>query len=1161
MLIKKRNKRGLSSLETRFIDFSKNSPEFFNVSFMPEQFTSGKNVFKFRPNTRHLDTKKKINIEVLDVNGNPIYHDVLPYKESDGSLVVTVYIYEETPAGDCTITFIGTAIRDEGLRIIPSSEVTENNFKYQHKIYVDPEKKNDSEIIFIQPPSISIKEKQFSVVEEKFLTGSNKIFSYSATGSYYLIDDTPVFNARVTSFSKPLVDGILKFPTLGSDYQPIANFTPVSFSYETTIVDVISPFEMELEDKLRIYGNPDKVQTVTSVRTQPYEVTFSYTPSRRLITQNIKSYAQIDISGLQPDSGEVNRIKVFAKSTFKPKSEYELLYDFEVISNNILVDTGSKLIEYPIGIFNANEPYYYAMPSGSFYNFSGLDYWGVSKLTSTGPTGSILSDSIYLFDGLEIIPDTPMSESSELLLVQTASVQIPFYTDTDYRLKFDYILYDRNADSRGPGITAYISGSSFVNTNSIGKLIGSIPTSSKDETISFNYEIKIPIDLDGNGILKFVLRPGCKISNIRIIEDLDKGFSPERTRLYVPLSIDHRNEYLDFKLQFFNYSLREANTSVKKRDVFFGGGNKYIYGDDNLITGSTYLSPYTASQIHLYANFQSGSSGTTSGSAVQSYGYGGTQNAITNPTTSSNYGFGLTYGDPYNTGNYSRATVQMINECGSIFDFRSTPPAFNLKLIGSNSEMLLGCSGSAGGDAGGDPGGGSGCDCDFVTCGQSYIKWNGCKIIISGAVDATGAPIGSGGTGGTPGPPGANGTSGTSGTSGTNGTSGTSGTNGTSGTTGAAGSSGTSGTSGTTGTNGTSGTSGTNGTSGTSGTNGTSGSSGNSGSSGTSGTNGTSGSSGTSGTNGTSGSSGNSGSSGTSGVNGTSGTSGTSGTNGPSGTSGTSGTSGINGTSGTSGTSFTCSDLLACCDTIKAIMFSDCGTVGKNESLGLAVPYAGSNPTGSAEYTGSTYFNTTSNELFTYNGSIWVKSAGSSGTSGTSGINGTSGTSGINGTSGTGFNTINNAGSGRLIVSDGTTNAATASTDLTFTSNRFQVTGSLLISGSSATGLFVNGLTTTSDNLNRLTYVPASGRIFYEVNKYKVSFGDGSNSSYSITHSLNSADIQVNIRDNSSGQIYYPSISAGSPPQYTATVADANTVTIAFTSPPSVNQYTIVVSK
>lgn len=96
--------------------------------------------------------------------------------------------------------------------------------------------------------------------------------------------------------------------------------------------------------------------------------------------------------------------------------------------------------------------------------------------------------------------------------------------------------------------------------------------------------------------------------------------------------------------------------------------------------------------------------------------------------------------------------------------------------------------------------------------------------------------------------------------------------------------------------------------------------------------------------------------------------------------------------------------------------------------------------------------------------------------------------------------------------------------------------------------------------MNRLTYNTVTGRVHYEVNKYKASFGDGS-STYTITHSLNSADIQVNIRSNSTGQIYYPSITAGSPPQYTAIVVDANSVQIDFTSGISANSYTIVVSK
>ena len=75
-------------------------------------------------------------------------------------------------------------------------------------------------------------------------------------------------------------------------------------------------------------------------------------------------------------------------------------------------------------------------------------------------------------------------------------------------------------------------------------------------------------------------------------------------------------------------------------------------------------------------------------------------------------------------------------------------------------------------------------------------------------------------------------------------------------------------------------------------------------------------------------------------------------------------------------------------------------------------------------------------------------SSGTSGTAGTSGTPGSSGTSGTAGTSGTGFNTIDNAGIGRVLLSDGTINAATASTAMVVNSNNVSITGSLLITGS-----------------------------------------------------------------------------------------------------------------
>jgi hypothetical protein len=171
-------------------------------------------------------------------------------------------------------------------------------------------------------------------------------------------------------------------------------------------------------------------------------------------------------------------------------------------------------------------------------------------------------------------------------------------------------------DTRDPRLSVYISGSSFVNDNQYGKLIGNVETT---QSIAINHRMNFSSDLSGDGMLKFMTRNGVSIANIRVEENLENGFSPTKTKIYVPIRQDHRNEHLDFKVQFFNYTMQEANEYVETYSTFFQGGNHYIYGDDNISTGSLFVSPYTASGIHIYGNI----SGSTSGSTIKSYGYRG----------------------------------------------------------------------------------------------------------------------------------------------------------------------------------------------------------------------------------------------------------------------------------------------------------------------------------------------------------------------------------------------------------------------------------------------------------------------------------------------------------------------------------------------------------
>tara|TARA_A100001201_G_scaffold8659_4_gene13124 strand:+ start:243 stop:8852 length:8610 start_codon:yes stop_codon:yes gene_type:complete len=158
------------------IDREPLSPDFFEIVEFPEVLTAGKNVFKFRGDPDTLVDDSKIHIEILDYNGDPLYYEVLNYLEKDGVRVVSVWIYPDAPEGKCTFYLAGRVAFDpENNRRFPfSTDQNNDNYKdipnllWLRPSRVAPNKRNDSEIIFLQEPKVSINEvvKQFSEITD-----------------------------------------------------------------------------------------------------------------------------------------------------------------------------------------------------------------------------------------------------------------------------------------------------------------------------------------------------------------------------------------------------------------------------------------------------------------------------------------------------------------------------------------------------------------------------------------------------------------------------------------------------------------------------------------------------------------------------------------------------------------------------------------------------------------------------------------------------------------------------------------------------------------------------------------------------------------------------------------------------------------------------------
>jgi hypothetical protein len=151
-------KRDFAKLPYAVIDTSENSPNYFVITHFPTSIGGGKSLIKLQGNGANLVRNSEVEIEVLDVAGNPLRVETTTFVDRFNNYYATIYVYDNTLPGRATVSVVGKAQYD--LQGTPLRSDSTNDLGYNviwtKQLDVQPFERNNSELVFQDPPYISV---------------------------------------------------------------------------------------------------------------------------------------------------------------------------------------------------------------------------------------------------------------------------------------------------------------------------------------------------------------------------------------------------------------------------------------------------------------------------------------------------------------------------------------------------------------------------------------------------------------------------------------------------------------------------------------------------------------------------------------------------------------------------------------------------------------------------------------------------------------------------------------------------------------------------------------------------------------------------------------------------------------------------------------------
>jgi hypothetical protein len=536
----------LTSFGTFLVDTTPTST-YFKITEFKDTFTGGKNGFLIE-GSEYLQPSTEIKIQILDVNGDPIYYEpgngVPEYYEGTSKLIA-VYVYEDTPIGTAKITVLGElkTYLDEGGAVLPIPDDWKNvyNVKWEKEFKVNRLLSNEDKVRFYRRPEVTINE----IVKPIF---NNVTTTITQTGSLNGIAQSPRIGEQLSGFTAPTTYLLSINGTTNWTGSVIGTTISIpSLGYSTLADSVIT-------NKNLLVTNPyTQNGLVSNFSNAGYTASFNYTEgSNNLKTALTGSFAKINISDLTTFVGDVARVKIFRKSQ-SDLADYQFVQEIRLESNEILRDLESQI---------KNEEFY-----GVFDNNNYTEYW-----TSSAAALTASFNQSYLFNSIKF-------DSNGVNNFYT-SKSLNITNGTEYTLDFN-LRVGQGQVLAGNYVNVFLSGStqSVTNASQLVQIKQNIITITSDSSLLQKNQLTANFKAEqlNNAKLYFEIKGnGWYIADVSLRASQETAYSPDEITFIQSVPRTLPEETFLYRFEFYDINNNFIPVLVDESKTFNGGNIQRI---------------------------------------------------------------------------------------------------------------------------------------------------------------------------------------------------------------------------------------------------------------------------------------------------------------------------------------------------------------------------------------------------------------------------------------------------------------------------------------------------------------------------------------------------------------------------------------------------------